>query len=126
MKDVHLNGIQVEDLDNIPFPYSHMVNLVAQGVNAMWTQRWLGEVDDDGRPRYRQSKFFYKEPDARKAYTLMRQDRITLGKVIQFITGHTFLNRPTGHYWPRPKTRRQTRMKLAVCVRKARRLLFIL
>ena len=93
MTDVQLNGLEVEDLHEIPPPYSYLTQLVTKGVETLWSERWLGAKKDDGAPIYRQTKFFFKKPDKNKAYNLMRVDRDTLGRAIQFITGHAFLRR---------------------------------
>ena len=52
----------------------------------------MGEKDD-GNPKYRQSKIFFPEPNKTKSYFLVRQDKATLFRLIQCITGHAFLKR---------------------------------
>ncbi len=94
--EVNLQGIQVENLHDIPPPYSYLINRVAKGVETLWSRRWMGAKKPDGSPMYRQSKFFFKTPDKLKAYNLMRLGRDTLSKCIQFITGHAFLRRHQG------------------------------
>ena len=96
MKDVELNGLVVEDLNDVPPPYSHLVQLVTLGVENSWAKRWMDAKKEDGSPKYRQTKFFFKAPDKAKAYHLMRANRESLGIMIQFITGHTFLRRHQG------------------------------
>jgi ribonuclease HI/retron-type reverse transcriptase len=96
MQDVNLNGLVVEDLNEVPPPYSHLVNIVTKGVEKLWSERWIEAKKVDGSPLYRQSKYFFKSPDKQKAYNLLRTDRHTLGKTIQFITGHSFLKRHEG------------------------------
>jgi ribonuclease HI len=83
----------VIDLEDIPAPYSHLTKLTEQGVNRLWSERFNNSRKKDGTPMYRQTKYFFKEPNKEKSYFLLRQNRETLGKVIQFITGHTYMNR---------------------------------
>jgi ribonuclease HI len=80
-------------LDEVPAPYSLLRQLVEQGVNKRWAARWQAAKHADGKPIYRQTKHFFPKPDKNKAYFLIKQDRATLGKLIQFITGHAFLKR---------------------------------
>jgi hypothetical protein len=96
MQDVNLNGLVVEDLNEVPPPYSHLVNIVTKGVEKLWSDKWMEAKKVDGSPLYRQSKYFFKTPNKQKAYNLLRTDRHTLGKAIQFITGHSFLKRHVG------------------------------
>ncbi len=83
----------VVSLQNVPAPYSYLTTKVEEGICTIWTRRWMGEKKDDGNPKYRQSKIFFPEPNKTKSYFLVRQDKATLFRLIQFITGHAFLKR---------------------------------
>lgn len=76
-----------------PAPISYLTLLVEEGMERKWTERWHAERKPDGLPKYRQSKYFFQKPDKAKAYFLVKQDRATLGRTIQFITGHAFMRR---------------------------------
>ena len=83
----------VVELFNVPAPYSYLAHIVEKGVEDLWTHEWMSAKKPDGRPVYRQTKYFFPKPDKRKSYVLLRKDRQTLNKVIQFTTGHAHMNR---------------------------------
>ena len=83
----------VVNLTTIPAPYSYLVSRVEKGICRLWTNRWQNEQNPDGTTRYRQSKIFFPQPDKGKSYFLIRQDKPTLFKLTQFITGHAFMRR---------------------------------
>jgi len=87
-----LNGSQVPHLV-VPAPYSFLKKKSREGVEALWAKRFMTEHWPDGRPMYRQTKYFFKKPDLKKSYKLIRQDRESLGRMVQFITGHAHLRR---------------------------------
>ncbi len=55
--------------------------------------RWMTERNPDGSTRYRQSKIFFPQPNKSKSYFLIKQNKTTLFRLIQFITGHAFMRR---------------------------------
>ncbi len=83
----------VRTLDDIPAPYSFLVKKVEEGTCRLWTNHWMTEQNPDGSTRYRQSKIFFPQPKKSKSYFLIKQGKTTLFRLIQFITGHTFMRR---------------------------------
>jgi hypothetical protein len=86
-------NVEVTLLSEVPAPYSHLTRLVETAVEKHWSRKWLSEKDNKGNLRFRQSKHFFKKPDKGKSYQMLRQNRETLGRAIQFITGHARLRR---------------------------------
>ena len=83
----------VRTLDDIPAPYSFLVKKVKEGTCRLWTNRWMTEQNPDGSRRYRQSKIFFPQTIKSKSYFVIKQDKTTLFRLIQFITGHAFMRR---------------------------------
>ncbi len=50
------DGFPVEDILDLPVPYSQLKNLVNQAILRLWTSNWKGENQDDGRPKCRQTR----------------------------------------------------------------------
>ena len=89
----HSDNDEVEDLTEIPAPYSYLQLKSNEGLNHQWRQKLFSERDKDGKPMYRQTKFFYPHPDKNKAQLFLKQERPVLSQVIQFITGHAHMRR---------------------------------
>ncbi len=53
----------------------------------------MTEQNPDGSRRYRQSKIFFPQTIKSKSYFVIKQDKTTLFRLIQFITGHAFMRR---------------------------------
>jgi len=51
-KIASMGAIEATVLDEIPAPYSHLVNLVTKGTEKSWTTRWMSELNEDGTPMY--------------------------------------------------------------------------
>ena len=68
-------------------PYSFIKNILRNHLLDAWSDAWIH------REPCRQTKIWFPQPDLRKSHIIMSLDRITLGKVIRWITGHNFLRR---------------------------------
>ncbi len=87
------NEVDYEEITDVPAPYAYLTLKVQKGIERQWTEKWMGEVRPDGSPCYRQTKHWFPEPCKGLLYDLIREDRETLGKCMQFITGHARMNR---------------------------------
>ena len=86
-------GLDCEEITDIPAPYTYLRKKVREGIENLWTEKWANELYPDGRPKYRQTRHWFPKPDKAKSYDLVRNDRETIGKCMQFITGHAHMNR---------------------------------
>ncbi len=85
--------VEYEEITDISAPYSFLTQKVQKGTERLWTEKWMGEVRPNGSPHYRQTKHWFPEPCKGLSYDLVREDRETLGKCMQFITGHARMKR---------------------------------
>ena len=86
-------GIDYEEITDLPAPYSYLRKRVQDGIHQLWKEKWTAERYSDGRPKYRQTKHWFPEPNKNKSYDIIRNDRQTIGKLMQFVTGHAHMNR---------------------------------
>ncbi len=77
-------GILLED---IPIPWQHVKMLSKENEELRWTVKWKQE------PRFRQTKFFFPEPDKGKSMAIINEDKSTVGHLISMLTGHAFMAR---------------------------------
>ena len=78
---------------SIPPPYSLFVQKVREQMEKEWSERFMAARKEDGAPIYRQTKHFFPTPDLEKSKLILKNDRETVSKFIQFITGHGWLKR---------------------------------
>ena len=71
----------------IPAPRSLIKGRVEKGMMDKWNRSWTRN-----EKLYRQTRFWFQEPNINISKKLFRQDRTTFGKTIQVITGHNYLN----------------------------------
>ena len=71
----------------LPVPTCEFKLLVRDGLDKRWTKQW--RVLDG----HRQTKLWFDGPCRPKAYVGLRLDRVSLGTMVQFITGHNFMAR---------------------------------
>lgn len=68
-------------------PLSFVKNILKDWMIDVWAHWWILEHP------CRQTKIWFPIPDLKKSKQIMKLDRITLGRLIRWITGHVFLRR---------------------------------
>ena len=71
----------------LPVPDSFHKDCVRKALAKEWSKKWNERKD------CRQTKIWFPEVHRRRSEDILRWDRQTLGKLIQFFTGHNFLRR---------------------------------
>ena len=62
-------------------------------INKFFHRKWINSWES--YPEARQTKIFFPSPNAKKSSKLLQLDRMSLGLMVQFLTGHNRLNRHT-------------------------------
>jgi hypothetical protein len=62
---------------------------IADHVSSLWIDRWSNSPD------YRQTKIWFGKPDTKKSEHIINSSRQMVGRYIQWLTGHGWLNRHT-------------------------------
>lgn len=70
-----------------PIPHSFLKRFLRIHLMDAWEESWIH------REPCRQTKIWFPSPDLAKSQLIMTHDRITLGKLIRWLTGHNFLRR---------------------------------
>ena len=76
-----------------PAPISYLKTIVREESDILWGKSFVAEKYSDGSRKHRQTKHFWVTPDRNKSKAILKLDRVELGYVFQFITGHTRLQR---------------------------------
>ena len=80
-------GTEGGDRTDLPIPVSHFKATVKTAVYEKWDARWKNSGS------CRQTKLFFPSVrNEKRSEDMMRLDRLELGKAVQFITGHGYLN----------------------------------
>ncbi len=87
------HNVNGEDIKDIPATYTFLKSKTEEGLRKLWTDKWHGERWPDGKPIHRQMKHWLQEPNKVKSYYLVKLDRNMLGLCMQWLTGHTRMNR---------------------------------
>ena len=71
----------------LPLPMSFKNQVILNDSLKHWTARWI-----ENPKLYEQTKLWFKRP-SKKFISFLRNDRFTVGKLVQFITGHCNLKK---------------------------------